>query len=62
MRTLRQDESACCSHDKTDKMCTDCIRNLEQFEIPDMQVWSEFTIVKKFVDGKIVKTCKGYLE
>jgi len=56
---LRLDEYACASELKTDSMCKDCKRDIPQYEVTTHTLFSEFSIVKKVVDGKFTTICKG---
>ncbi len=48
----------CSSENKTDSMCSNCVRNVAQWNITDTTVFEEFRISKNFLTKQ--PTCLGY--
>jgi len=58
--SLALDQSACLSPEKTEEMCTGCVRNISLENVGIYTLFSEFKITKKYIDNKFTKTCEGY--
>lgn len=61
MSALPLTERACCSDLKTEKVCSDCIRNVDLPEADMYEYWVEPILIKSFKDGIDTK-CSSYLK
>ena len=57
-RVLNNDVSACAYENKTEELCGNCIRYLNQWDIDMHTLWTEFKPVKNF-KTKVIK-CEGF--
>ena len=52
--------SACNSYEQSNKMCSDCIRNIG-FTSDSHQLWSTFVKVYSYKSGVKEEFCNGYI-